>query len=181
MGILVSLFIFCLKIKKKYPVLTWIALVDLLSIPALLAGSLIRVGNFFNQEIIGKTGEQAPGCVVAEDAIADSNVVAALHAQGGSVGVERAKPVHHQISAVLDVDRVAIVAAIRRRDDNGIGAGRPNRNRLVRRADFIKHIEAQVTAVGDEGCVARGDGCDGLSDFAKRLRLGAGIVVVARR
>lgn len=62
-GILVSLLIFCIRIKKKYPVLTWIALLDLLSIPALLAGSLIRVGNFFNQEILG-TPTVVPWAVV---------------------------------------------------------------------------------------------------------------------
>lgn len=53
-GILISLWIFCLKIRKKYPMLTWVAMLDLLSIPALLAGGFIRVGNFFNQEIAGK-------------------------------------------------------------------------------------------------------------------------------
>jgi len=52
-GILISLWVFCMQIKKKYPMLTWIAMLDLLAIPALLAGSLIRVGNFFNQEILG--------------------------------------------------------------------------------------------------------------------------------
>ncbi len=52
-GILVSLAIFSIRLRKKYPVLTWIAMLDLLSIPALLAGSFIRVGNFFNQEILG--------------------------------------------------------------------------------------------------------------------------------
>lgn len=52
-GILASLFIFALSIRKKYPVLSWVAMLDLMSIPALLAGSMIRIGNFFNQEILG--------------------------------------------------------------------------------------------------------------------------------
>ncbi|MBS0628946.1 MAG: prolipoprotein diacylglyceryl transferase [Verrucomicrobia bacterium] len=52
-GIIVSLALLTVRIRKKYPVLKWIALVDLLSIPALLAGAFIRVGNFFNQEILG--------------------------------------------------------------------------------------------------------------------------------
>jgi prolipoprotein diacylglyceryl transferase len=53
MGILLSLWIFSTKYKKKYPMLTWVALLDLMVIPALLAGGFIRLGNFFNQEILG--------------------------------------------------------------------------------------------------------------------------------
>ena len=52
-GILISLWVLRLKIKKKYPMLTWVAMLDLLCIPALLAGGFIRIGNFINQEIIG--------------------------------------------------------------------------------------------------------------------------------
>lgn len=52
-GILISLWILRLNIKKKYPMLTWVAMLDLLCIPALLAGGFIRIGNFFNQEIVG--------------------------------------------------------------------------------------------------------------------------------
>lgn len=52
-GILMSLWVFCVHIKKKHPMLTWTAMLDLLAIPALLAGGFIRVGNFFNQEILG--------------------------------------------------------------------------------------------------------------------------------
>jgi len=52
-GILISLWILRLNIRKKYPMLTWVAMLDLLCIPALLAGGFIRIGNFFNQEIVG--------------------------------------------------------------------------------------------------------------------------------
>ncbi|NGX47145.1 MAG: Prolipoprotein diacylglyceryl transferase [Chlamydiae bacterium] len=52
-GILISLWVFCVRYQKKYPMLTWVAMLDLLSIPALLAGGFIRIGNFFNQEIVG--------------------------------------------------------------------------------------------------------------------------------
>lgn len=52
-GILMSLWVFCTRYQKKYPMLTWVALLDLMVIPALLAGGFIRVGNFFNQEIVG--------------------------------------------------------------------------------------------------------------------------------
>ena len=52
-GVILSLWLFCNRIKKKYPMLTWVAMFDLLTIPALFAGACIRIGNFFNQEIIG--------------------------------------------------------------------------------------------------------------------------------
>ncbi|NGX26975.1 MAG: Prolipoprotein diacylglyceryl transferase [Chlamydiae bacterium] len=52
-GILICLWVFCVRYQKKYPMLTWVAMLDLLSIPALLAGGFIRIGNFFNQEIVG--------------------------------------------------------------------------------------------------------------------------------
>src|SRR5262249_5807403 len=52
-GILLSLWIFCVRIRKSYQMLTWIAMLDLLCIPGLLAGGFIRIGNFINQEILG--------------------------------------------------------------------------------------------------------------------------------
>lgn len=48
LGILVALFLFA----KKYKISFW-AVVDRVVIPASLAGACIRVGNFFNQEILG--------------------------------------------------------------------------------------------------------------------------------
>jgi len=62
-GILVSLWICSLRLRKSYPMLTWVGMLDLLSIPALLAGGFIRIGNFFNQEILG-TGTQLPWAVI---------------------------------------------------------------------------------------------------------------------
>ena len=62
-GILLSIWVFCVRFRKKYPMLTWVAMLDLLSIPALLAGGFIRVGNFFNQEIVG-TATKVPWGVI---------------------------------------------------------------------------------------------------------------------
>ncbi len=67
-GIMISLWVFCLRIRKKYPMLTWVAMLDLLSIPALLAGGFIRIGNFFNQEIIGKVTSMPWGIVFGQAA-----------------------------------------------------------------------------------------------------------------
>lgn len=52
-GIFIAAFIFIKKFQKIAPYLTFITLLDLISIPAALIGSLIRLGNFFNQEILG--------------------------------------------------------------------------------------------------------------------------------
>lgn len=52
-GIFIGLFICQRTLQKDYPQLTFLRLLDLLSIPAVLTGSWIRIGNFFNQEILG--------------------------------------------------------------------------------------------------------------------------------
>ncbi len=41
-------------IKKIYKNLNWIKLLDFICVPTALAGFFIRIGNFFNQEILGK-------------------------------------------------------------------------------------------------------------------------------
>lgn len=63
MGILLCLWICSVRLRKTYPMLTWIAMLDLLAIPALLAGGFIRIGNFFNQEILG-TASTLPWAVI---------------------------------------------------------------------------------------------------------------------
>lgn len=65
-GILISLWVLRLRIKKSFPMLTWVAMLDLLCIPALLAGGLIRIGNFFNQEIVG-IASSAPWAVLFQN------------------------------------------------------------------------------------------------------------------
>lgn len=57
-GALLSLALLAPKIKIR-----WISLVDLVVIPAALGGALIRIGNFFNQEILG-TITNVPWAVV---------------------------------------------------------------------------------------------------------------------
>lgn len=48
-GILIALWLF----KQKHPGITFFWVGDRLTIPAILGGSFIRVGNFFNSEIVG--------------------------------------------------------------------------------------------------------------------------------
>lgn len=63
LGILIAFILLRKSLKKKFPELTWKRLIDLASVPALVAGAFIRVGNFFNQEIIG-TASTLPWAVV---------------------------------------------------------------------------------------------------------------------
>lgn len=52
-GIILALIFFSARIRPTYPQLTWIRLLDFVAVPAALAGALIRIGNFMNQEILG--------------------------------------------------------------------------------------------------------------------------------
>jgi len=53
LGVMAALCLFRRSIKKQFPTLTFIAILDLLVIPSGLVGCCIRIGNFFNQEILG--------------------------------------------------------------------------------------------------------------------------------
>ena len=53
-GILFALGLFLLKMRKRIPALSFVRLIDFLVIPTALAGAVIRVGNFLNQEVLGK-------------------------------------------------------------------------------------------------------------------------------
>lgn len=62
-GILLATLLFRYRIRKEFPQLTWVRILDFLAAPAALAGSFIRIGNFFNQEILG-TFSDMPWAVV---------------------------------------------------------------------------------------------------------------------
>lgn len=62
-GIILALIIFSAKIRKKNPSLNWVRLLDFICVPAALAGCFIRIGNFINQEILGKVTD-VPWAVV---------------------------------------------------------------------------------------------------------------------
>lgn len=53
-GIALALLIFLRRWKKKIPSLSFFLLLDFLVAPAFLCGMFIRLGNFINQEIVGK-------------------------------------------------------------------------------------------------------------------------------
>jgi prolipoprotein diacylglyceryl transferase len=62
-GVLAALFCVRLRRRKRDPQLSFLRLLDVTVIPAALAGSMIRIGNFFNQEILG-TPSSLPWAVI---------------------------------------------------------------------------------------------------------------------
>ena len=62
-GIIAATLLFSHRIKKIYPDLTWVRILDFIAVPTALAGACIRIGNFFNQEILG-TPTNLPWAVV---------------------------------------------------------------------------------------------------------------------
>jgi len=62
-GIMISLALFRYRIRKIAPSLTWVRLLDFITIPTALCGCFIRIGNFFNQEILG-TASKMPWAVI---------------------------------------------------------------------------------------------------------------------
>lgn len=62
-GIVIAAFCFGRKIQKTLPELTWIRILDFLAAPTALAGFWIRIGNFFNQEVLGKGTTLAWGII----------------------------------------------------------------------------------------------------------------------
>lgn len=52
-GIIGAVFLFLKKMRRKFPMINWSSLLDLMVIPGCLAAVFIRIGNFINQEIIG--------------------------------------------------------------------------------------------------------------------------------
>lgn len=52
-GIALALILFRYSIRKDYPKLTSLRLIDYVCVPVILCGAFIRVGNFINQEILG--------------------------------------------------------------------------------------------------------------------------------
>jgi len=62
-AIILAMFLFSYRIRSKVKGLDWLRLLDFVCVPTALAGSFIRLGNFFNQEILG-TPSNLPWAVV---------------------------------------------------------------------------------------------------------------------
>lgn len=63
LGVLIALFLYSKWTKNKFPDISFISLCDLMAIPASFAAIFIRIGNFFNQEIIGEPST-APWAII---------------------------------------------------------------------------------------------------------------------
>ncbi|MEM8728122.1 MAG: prolipoprotein diacylglyceryl transferase [Chlamydiota bacterium] len=55
-GILIGLILFYKKNRQDFPIATIVRIIDLMVVPALPAATLIRIGNFINQEVLGVPG-----------------------------------------------------------------------------------------------------------------------------
>jgi len=62
-GVVIALYLFYRKYGKSHPKVSFFRLIDLLSIPTIMVGSLIRIGNFFNQEICGMPTDMPWGVI----------------------------------------------------------------------------------------------------------------------
>lgn len=76
-GVIIALYTYMLYIRRWLPSITFIQLLDMVSILAALVGSCIRLGNFINQEIIG-TATSLPWGVVFQNPI-DGSLPIARH------------------------------------------------------------------------------------------------------
>lgn len=76
-GILSALYFYQRSIRRQYPAFSFITLLDMIVIPAAFTGVCIRIGNFFNQEILG-IPSQMPWAVVFGDP-ADGSAPQPLH------------------------------------------------------------------------------------------------------
>ncbi len=53
-GIVLATGLFAYRYRDRSRGLSWLRILDFVAVPTALAGALIRIGNFFNQEILGK-------------------------------------------------------------------------------------------------------------------------------
>lgn len=53
LGVMLALYLYTLTIRRHIPQLTFVRLIDYVSIPTALTACFIRLGNFMNQEIVG--------------------------------------------------------------------------------------------------------------------------------
>lgn len=77
LGILLALIFYRKSIKKEFPELTYIRILDLIAIPTAFTACCIRIGNFVNQELIG-TETSVPWAVIFGDP-ADGSPIAPRH------------------------------------------------------------------------------------------------------
>ena len=76
-AIIFAVWIFYRSSKKKYSDFSWYMLLDGIAIPTMLVSGLIRIGNFFNQEVLGT--ESAMPWAIIFDHPADGSLAVPRH------------------------------------------------------------------------------------------------------
>ncbi len=77
LAIVLAVLIFSIRIRKEFPEFTFWKILDYLSVPAMLLSTLIRVGNFFNQEILGVSTDKPWGIIFGHPA--DGGLITPRH------------------------------------------------------------------------------------------------------
>ncbi|NGX55997.1 MAG: Prolipoprotein diacylglyceryl transferase [Candidatus Anoxychlamydiales bacterium] len=67
-AILIALYLFKIAIKNYKPKISYLHLLDFIAVPTALCGFFIRIGNFFNQEILGTPTNKFWGVIFAHPA-----------------------------------------------------------------------------------------------------------------
>lgn len=67
-GIFIALYFYMKKIRPILPDISYVRLMDILVIPAALTAGCIRIGNFFNQEILGNPTDKPWGMIFGHPA-----------------------------------------------------------------------------------------------------------------
>jgi len=67
-GIFLGIVLFLYRSRKKFPMISFVRVLDLLVIPAMYAGGMIRFGNFINQEVLGKITNSPFGIIFGSPA-----------------------------------------------------------------------------------------------------------------
>jgi prolipoprotein diacylglyceryl transferase len=62
-GVMIALFLFCRSVRKQYPQLTFMVMLDMVCVPTAIVAVFIRLGNFVNQEILG-TKTSVPWAII---------------------------------------------------------------------------------------------------------------------
>ena len=73
-GLLIGLFAYKQIVLKPYPQITYLGMMDMLAVPSALVATCVRIGNFFNQEILG-VPSTVPWAVVFGDPIDGGPIV----------------------------------------------------------------------------------------------------------
>ena len=65
-GVMLSVYLYYRTILKRFPEISFVGLLDLLAVPSGLVAFFIRIGNFFNQEILGPPTKMPWGIIFGD-------------------------------------------------------------------------------------------------------------------